>query len=364
MRIFISGAAYAHWGNFHPSDLDKEDGPQVGGGETAMIKVAEALAARDHEVVVFANVQYGHWKGVDYLPANMWIQMGCMMRHDVSVAWDVPAAMRFNLMSDARVVAYQLNDTYVGVLDYVIDKYFCPSEWHARRYQQEITPEVAADKFLPRMTNAVDMGRYKADGIERDPHGVVWSSSPDRGLQHLLLAWPLIKKAAPKARLHVFYDMNNWFRIVDENRAEGRSLITTKQADDVRRGLALTEGMDVFTHGGVSKKKLAKAQMSNTVGVASLDVVAPTEGFGMTVLEYMAAGLYPIAGDIDAFPELWADVATLLPAPQESEVMAAAVLAGFKDPVSGRKRRRRIAKSMSWEFLGAKWETELERLIA
>ena len=362
MRIFVSGAGYAHWGKFHASDMEKEDAPQIGGGETAMIKMAEALAARNHEVFVFANMQPGHHKGVDYLPADDWVRLGCMMRHDVSVAWDTPAAMRFDLKSDARVVAYQLNDTYVGVLDNVIDRYFCPSEWHARRYQEEVTPEVDASKFRPRMTNAVDMSRYADSTIERDSSGVVWSSSPDRGLHHLLAAWPLIKQREPKARLHIFYDMKGWFQIIDEARAAGQELITSDWADQVRRGLALTEDMNVQAHGGVSKSKLAKAQMGNTVGFASLDVVAPTEGFGMTMLEVMAAGMYPIAGTVDAFPELWADVATLLDNPSDPETVADAVCAGLQDPVKGRKRRRRVARGMSWDFLGEKWEKEFNEL--
>lgn len=44
--------------------------------------------------------------------------------------------------------------------------------------------------------------------VERDPHLVVYGSSYDRGLEHLLKMWPDIKQAVPDARLRVFYGWN------------------------------------------------------------------------------------------------------------------------------------------------------------
>ena len=39
----------------------------------------------------------------------------------------------------------------------------------------------------------------------RNNHRVIYTSSYDRGLEHLLGMWPDIKKEVPKAELHVFY---------------------------------------------------------------------------------------------------------------------------------------------------------------
>ena len=41
--------------------------------------------------------------------------------------------------------------------------------------------------------------------IKRSPHLMVYGSSYDRGLEHLLKMWPDIKKAVPDASLHIFY---------------------------------------------------------------------------------------------------------------------------------------------------------------
>lgn len=44
--------------------------------------------------------------------------------------------------------------------------------------------------------------------IKRNPHLIVYGSSYDRGLEHLLKMWPEIKKAVPDAKLRVFYGWN------------------------------------------------------------------------------------------------------------------------------------------------------------
>lgn len=41
--------------------------------------------------------------------------------------------------------------------------------------------------------------------IVRDPHLIVYGSSYDRGLEHLLKMWPEIKESVPDARLRIFY---------------------------------------------------------------------------------------------------------------------------------------------------------------
>ena len=39
----------------------------------------------------------------------------------------------------------------------------------------------------------------------RNPKRCIYTSSYDRGLQHLLEMWPGVKKAVPEAKLHIFY---------------------------------------------------------------------------------------------------------------------------------------------------------------
>ncbi len=41
--------------------------------------------------------------------------------------------------------------------------------------------------------------------MERNPYRCIYSSSYDRGLEHLLKIWPEVREQVPKAELHIFY---------------------------------------------------------------------------------------------------------------------------------------------------------------
>ena len=140
MRILVV-SGYGYWGNFLPTDLDKGE-KQIGGGETAMIQISRELAKQGHEVIVFYNTaRSGQYDGVDYLPDNLFIPMICQLKHDVLISWDNPHIFRYADQAALRILAFQLNDTFIGSYDYTIDMYMHPSLWHAERYH-ELYPEM------------------------------------------------------------------------------------------------------------------------------------------------------------------------------------------------------------------------------
>ena len=53
--------------------------------------------------------------------------------------------------------------------------------------------------------------------IVKDPHLMVWGSSYDRGLDHLLKMWGDIKKEVPDARLRIFYGWNLFDAVYHDN---------------------------------------------------------------------------------------------------------------------------------------------------
>ena len=219
MKIFVV-SGYRYWGNFLPTDLEKGEN-QIGGGETAMIQVSKNLARLGNEVTVFHDIaRYGKYDGVDYLPQNLFVPMACQMEHDVLISWDYPHAFRFADRAAVRVLAFQINDTFIGPFDYTIDLYMHPSKWHGQRYK-DLYPEITAKKQRFRVTNGIDGHRYVQDGIERVPHRMIYSSSPDRGLHHLLRVWPKILEGVPDATLEVLYEIDNWRAMIAEVHAIG-----------------------------------------------------------------------------------------------------------------------------------------------
>lgn len=75
---------------------------------------------------------------------------------------------------------------------------------------EEIKQEIPGDKYESDLHYSgygiIVVG--KDEPIVKDPHLMVYGSSYDRGLEHLLKMWPEIKKAVPDARLRVFYGWN------------------------------------------------------------------------------------------------------------------------------------------------------------
>jgi len=357
VRIFVI-SGYGYWGDFLPTDLNSET-RQVGGGETAMISVSKELAKKGHEVIVFYDTVPGKYDGVDYLPTGLFAPMACNMEHDALVSWDAPHALRLATKSAIRVMAYQLNDTFIGPFCHVIDLYLHPSKWHASRYK-EMYPELPMEKCVAPATNAVDFNRYVNSAEEVDPYRVIYSSSPDRGLHHLLEMWPEIVKKEKKANLHVYYDMKTWMDNVLELAEGGYETVTTDRARILKA--QIDKGLpNVTFHGGVGQGQLARAQLAARVLAYPCDPVQPTEGFSMTVLEGVASGCNVITTDADAFPELWANTpgVTMLPLPVDKTSWIENIL----KYLGTEKEGPRVNTNMTWTHVANIWERELSSCL-
>lgn len=358
MRIGVFGGSYGYWGQLDPDRLsDREAGGQLGGGETACLRTAMALAARGHEVFLGANVpRIRTAGGVVLVPAMQFVPAIQVVGADVAVSWDEPMLFRFNLNARLQVLAFQLNDTQVEVLDYVIDKYFHPSGWHARRFAEKYgLPE---SKQVPCMTNATDLQGLQVDDPPERGRRVLWASSPDRGLHHLLALWPEVQKQYPDAELHICYDMDRWITTVVQAASQGMELVTSERAMLIREQLSSLLGRDNFRvtyHGGLSKPRLRDFLLSSAIVAYPCDPVAPTEGYSMTILDSWAAGCQVLTTDADALPELWGDKEgiTILPLPVREDIWTEAIINRLEDGTPPGPRD--IPKEYSWDSLVDKW---------
>lgn len=382
MKIYVV-SSYGFWGDFDPRAAYQEvpgAHMQIGGGETAMVNIAYELARLGHDVSVFYGGVSGQYDGVNYarhtfvpaLPNEFW--------HDALIAWDVTQAFRYYSRSRVRVSAFQLNDAQIGVYDHMIDLYPCPSKWHAKRFQA-LYPEMTASKFRPTITNGINPDLY-ASVVERQQYKVIYSSSPDRGLHHLLAVWPKVKAAIPHAELHVYYDIEKWFEIIEHCLEHGLHPNTEPRYHEVRKllGELNRQGIGPVLHGGVSKWELAKAQLSSHVMCYPCDPVQPTEGFSMSCLEGLTSGAYLLTTDADALGELWSEFemsyrgeesatpdpgpARLINCPPDRDTLAGALVDLLRrdlrpDGPSGDPRLEKY----HWSNLAKIWERELETCL-
>lgn len=229
--------------------------------------------------------------------------------YDAYVSILEPDILRGVPADKPRILVQWLNDfSYCrpGHEDFV-DLYACPSETH-RNYLSRAT-DVSASKMdvVPLCCNPE---LHPPPGPRR-PGSVAYSSSPDRGLHHLLEWWPEIKKRVPEANLRVYYRVLPWCdEILREPSQRGSRY--WKRAKFVKEALTRGEG-DVTLVGPLPQRKLMRELAQTRVFAYPCDPMRFTEGFSVSVLDACAAGCVPVISGVDAFPELWWNAACVVP---------------------------------------------------
>jgi len=362
MRIAIWAGNYSYWPSVRPDNLSKADAPQMGGSEAAALFIAAELANQGHHVLMGAKVGYPIRDGLSVCPVDMFPAGIQAETYDVLASWDDPYLFRFALPHiPIKVICYQLNASVVGVLSHVIDAYFHPSQWHANRFSSLF--DVPKGKQYVGLTNGTAV--VTVDAPARGDH-VVWASSPDRGLHHLLRMWPRIREQVPSAELHIYYDMDRWLARVTDLMQLGHTLITTAHAIEVKKYLTplLQEGGGVTYHGGVSRARVNIAMLQAKVLAYPCDPVAPTEGFSMTTLEGWAAGCQVVVSDADALQELWGhrDGVTCLPLPIADDLWVDQVVKALQ--ADTKPGQREVPRELTWPYIAQKWVEVFDDLLA
>ena len=303
--VFYAGPGWEQWS---PAAID---GKGLGGSETALVRVATALAARGHDVTVYASTFEGVVGGVAYRPSERWDPRDPV---DAVVVSRVPEA--FDAEIAAPIRALWCHDThYTGLTPERaghMTSVVVLSDWHrdlfARRY-----PSIA-DK-LRIIRNGIrlydDDGRALYEGAgrpfaERAPR-CIYSSLPNRGLDVLLEEWPEIRRRVPDAGLDVYYGWEVYDRIAErDHRLRGYKVLLYHLLD--RAG---GEAGGVFMRGRVSQPELHAAMTRARVWSYP---TAFAETSCISAMEARAAGLAIVTSDVAALSEtVGSDHGVLIP---------------------------------------------------
>ena len=177
----------------------------AGGVETTYIELPKALAARGQRVIVACNCNVEHDSdGVTFIPYPMLSEYLAWYHPQVLVAsrWhdaltQFSADQKFLWLQDAWF-AETPPAVWGSVRGVVVS-----SPWHRTYVAQRAGSDVV------RKTQVIPLGIRKAQfadlGVARQPHQLIYSSNPDRGLQTLVNAWPQITAAVPDVNLVVAY---------------------------------------------------------------------------------------------------------------------------------------------------------------
>jgi hypothetical protein len=274
-------------GGWRPEDLETG----LGGSEEVIVLWARALARRGVRVTVYYSPPPGHAErgnavergdaaGVRYRPRGVFDPLG---ERDVLVTWKdarpwllgAQAARRIHWSSDVEPpwppgLAERLH-AWVALTDY-----------HAAR-----VPWVPRDR-LRVVPHGIDCAALDAGRCERVAGQALYASSPDRGLERLLLDWPRLRVNHPALELHVTYGWRQF------DACAGAAPGTQRNSARFRsRVAALLRQPGVVLHGALSRADMARAYWRAQYWVLPLEV-PDAELFCLNALKARRCGATPV----------------------------------------------------------------------
>lgn len=205
---------------YHPVHFEKwnpefPDQRGIGGSETSQIELAWRLAARGHDVISYAPVT-DDWAGrehrgvrweplekVDWTRPGVWLLYRCPSALDNFPA-DHPVQQLFLISQDESYDSW--NESRLDKLDRLV----CLCEAHAES-QARSFPGLRDRICISSNGIRVDLIREleREPLPARNPHRLLYASSPDRGLRPLLHVFKRAREWVPDLELVIAYGYDN-----------------------------------------------------------------------------------------------------------------------------------------------------------
>lgn len=333
-------------GPFDIAGLYKKQG--LTGSESSFFNLARSLSRKGHEIAVFCNVEKetAHESGFQVFPIRAIQALPRIDCHAV-IAWNEPDYLRFAPKDAWRFCDQQLNDFgYCQDKEWrnLVDVWVSPSKNH----RENVMREFAKCEVIP---NSADLSMFHSR--VKKPGTVVYSSSPDRGLHHLLSMWPLVKRKHADASLTVYYRLAPWLDTMRDRDDE-----TGKRARYIEAALPKLAALGVSVAGMIPNTEMAERLAESRVLAYPCDPVRYTEGYGCSVLDACAAGCMPIISNADALGEVHGGAARVLDGPIDYDRWSSAIADALSSPpsISAHEKMLAHARANSMDAIADKWE--------
>lgn len=344
----------------------------IGGSETAVIEVSKRLAAMGHRVRVIADCgDEAVYDGVLWQPHIYMNEIdGC----DVAICWRDAYLTEFCRNAKVRVV--WAHDVRVANMTPErarwVDRVLGLSDWHCANLR---SAHRLGTGQVTKTRNGIDTVRFVewmrvglksgfVPDIVRNPHRVIYSSSPDRGLAVLLDLWPRIRAQVPDATLDVFYGFGG----LDDQVARTGDQNLRYYSESLKRRMRELPG--VTHHGRVDQRALAREMLASGVFAYPTHWV---ETSCISAMEAQAAGLRIVTTKLAALTETVGDRGVLIDGDWLSEdyqtQFVEAVVDAMLAPegVGGWPMREKMQayarENFSWNGVAKEWDAMFRELL-
>lgn len=250
--------------------LYKEKG--IGGSETAAVEMSTHLAELTGRRVLIFNPRGGKdtFGNVEYRPAK---ELPEYLR-DFEPALHIGWRHSMKLAEDPMYVwCHDLATQHMPQIENYT-KVMALSPFH-KSYIRNFFG-LTDDKVLV-TRNGIDPSRF-AVRHEKEPGKIIYSSSPDRGLDRAILVMDQLVKTHPEARLHVFYGFDNMMKMGMQAQAEALKKMMAERPHVVYRG-------------NLTQKELTREMMTSCVWLYPTNFL---ETYCITAIEALCCGTYPV----------------------------------------------------------------------
>ncbi len=279
ITFFCGGGSTEEWG-----PLSHVEGG-CGGSEEATIYLTRELAIKGHRVEVINSFPYAcivegvKWRHISSLKPTE--------EFDTLILWRAPQFLdEFELKAKT---------TYLWVHDVPEEYWFTPERMEKiekiivlSKYHRTLLPNIADEKFIISQ-NGVDLIQFNQE-VERNPKKVIYTSSYDRGLEHLLNIWPSVRAEVPDAELHIYYGWGTYDKLRTEQ----------KQREWKSKMMELMKQDGVKEHGRIDQITLARELLSSSIFAYPCHF---EEISCISAMKAQVAGCIPLTTDYAALAE-------------------------------------------------------------
>ncbi len=308
----------------------------VGGGVTARIRLARALALLGHRVTMLVNCpREGVYSGVRYMPWHQATQIRTeiLVLNTSGGALDLRSILAADVQARLRIVWVQGVPAPQGLHEVGLDFLCAPSNFILRVAQREWNVPPAAT-FVA--YNAADAAQswpgFGWRAPQRDPHRLVYTSHPSKGLDAAIDVLRVLRQRDARYHLHVYGGARLWGQ--------------EESAPPAEHGLVY--------HGLTGQARLARALLHAGV---SLNLQEREEPLPLAAIEAMRAGCIVLASPVGGYPEIvrHGHNGFLIPGHHRDEATwrrAADLVGHLVDQPAHARYLRRNAQKVPWD-----WET-------